>query len=127
MKFLMAILMFASFSAFAQGADFDTRIHDSLRISGRFCDGKICPKGQWLIDVNENFCEVVEDGAEICTKRATTMFLAKLVYANIISISTTSYYEIVPVLEVRDEIKELISNYLVRFDINGKTRVVSKK
>jgi hypothetical protein len=129
MKLLVALLMITSFSAFAQDGSFETRIHSSLKISGKACDGNICPKGQWLITVDENLCSIAEEGFEICTEMAPTTFLAFLKTSKEVEVTIPEfeYKDIIPVLEVSFEMTDLISNYLVRFDLNGETRVFTKR
>ena len=133
MKFFLLSFAFLSTSAFAQwSTSFNTKIHNNLSISGRICKGgergfgldeTICEKNQWLVTVdNMNVCS--DEG--MCTEIAVPPFVAELERANIITITTYAFYDIVPTTPVSKDVSKILETYWVRDNLNGRAHVVKK-
>lgn len=133
MKLFILSLTLISFSAFAQwSSSFSTQINNKLSISGRVCSGgeralglknTICDKGQWLVTVdNMNVCS--DEG--MCTEIAVPSFVAELERADVITITTAAFYNIVPADRVAKDIGAILKKYWVKDNLNGRATVVKK-
>jgi hypothetical protein len=133
MKLFLLSFVLISSSAFAQwSSSFNTKIHNKLSISGRLCKGGergfgldeiICEKNQWLVTVdNMNVCS--DEG--MCTEIAVPPFVAELERANVITITTMAFYDIVPANPVSKDLQKILQTYWVKDNLNGRASVVKK-
>lgn len=129
--FFLSFTLFAT-SAFAQwNSQFHTQIHEQLSVSGVICRGgetvygseKECLKGEWLVTVdNLNLCS--RDG--ICTQIHVSPFIAKLQKADVISITTISFYDVIPLTPITEDVALVLETYWMRDHFNGKAMMVRK-
>ena len=99
-----------------EGENFEIQTRNGLR-------NMSCGKNQWVIFIdNINSC----DPQGSCTEIGVFPIFAKLVRADVISASTISFWDIIPVTRIHSPLSDLLKDYWVKFDLNGPTEVLKK-
>jgi hypothetical protein len=110
--------------------DFKTRLSTELAIEGEKCFGGevvqsedrvfTCQQGQWLI---------VVDNINNCTPEGCTEILVPPIIATLrrgVSQGSTTFYDMIPLTPVNDEVSGILAGVSVRFSSNEEPRVQFK-